>query len=106
MAEKEIHISEIFFTTLYLKLLKTFHGTSDLTYIPSSGRIFASEVEKVCYSTLFVYFGIIVICGGHCSWIIVILIVRWDVISMIIVSLHYIVRRFITLLYNRRDVNL
>ena len=70
-----------------------------------SGRILTCEVEKARLVISHPFCGIIVICGGHCSWIIEMLMVYWDVISMITVLLRHILRRFLTLLYNRKDLN-
>lgn len=87
----------MFFLCSLFKAIDYIHGTSGLTYMPFSGTIFACEVEKNCYSTLFVFCVIIVICGCHCSWIIETLRIRSDVISIITVflsnckTIHYFV---------------
>ena len=43
--------------------------------------------------------------GGHCSWIVQILLGRWGVISWVTGLLHYNARQFICLLIVRGDLN-
>ena len=49
--------------------------------------------------------GIIVNCGVQCSWIIQLLLVHWDIISLVTGLLYYMynVKRFITLCNVRWD---